>query len=70
MSIPCDCPECGGTNNMIMCENGAMMAEVEGMRASQALQTAQWLGISALILTFAACALDSPTFKFLTSGWF
>jgi hypothetical protein len=70
MSIPCDCPECGGTNDLMMCENGAMMAEIEGMRAAQGLQTFRWLGIAALILIFVACALDSPALKFLTSGWF
>jgi hypothetical protein len=70
MSIPCDCPECGGTDDLMMCENAVMMAQIEGLRASLALRTFQWLGIAALILTFVIGSFESTTLKTLTSGWF
>lgn len=72
MSCYCECPQCGGNDEMVMCENGYMRAQIEAAKSSQTSDFLLWLSVSVFLLCvlFTSLSFMVDTIKSLTTDSF
>ncbi|AYG48351.1 hypothetical protein DV532_29340 (plasmid) [Pseudomonas sp. Leaf58] len=72
MSCYCECPQCGGNDEMAMCENGYLRAQIAAGKSAKVGDFLLWLSASVFLVCvlFTNLGLMVETIKSLTTDSF